>query len=87
METLSILLMIGAGILLCVLLFKILAAPMKLITKLLINTAVGYVVLFIFAFFAEFFDISIGLNLINAAIGGVMGIPGIILLVLLKLLF
>ena len=87
METLSILLILGAGVLLCVLLFKILAAPMKLITKLLINTAVGYVVLFIFSFFAEFFDVSIGLNLVNAVIVGVMGIPGIILLVLLKLIF
>lgn len=87
METLSTLLIIGAAIALVLLLFKILSAPMKWITKLLINTAVGYVVLFIFDFFAEFFEISVGLNLINAVIVGVMGIPGIILLVLLKLLF
>ena len=87
MDTLSTLLILGAGVVLCVILFKILAAPMKLITKLLLNTAVGYVVLFIFDFFAEFFEISVGLNLINAVVVGLLGIPGIILLVLLKFLF
>ena len=87
MDTLSTLLILGAGVVLCVILFKILAAPMKLITKLLLNTAVGYVVLFIFDFFAEFFEISVGLNLVNAVVVGLLGIPGIILLVLLKFLF
>lgn len=87
METLSVVFLIAAAAALCVLLFKILAGPMKLITKLLINTAIGYVILFIFEFFADFFEISVGLNLINAVVVGVLGIPGIILLVLLKLLF
>lgn len=83
METLSVLLVISAVAALCALIVKILAAPMKLITKLLINTAVGYVLLFVFAFLAEFFDVSIELSLLNAVIVGVFGVPGIILLVLL----
>ncbi len=87
METLSTVLIIAAVAALCVLLFKILSAPMRLITKLLINTGVGYVMLFIFDFFAEFFEISVELNLVNAVVVGVLGIPGIVLLVLLKLLF
>lgn len=84
MDTVSTLLILGAGVLLCVILFKIMAGPMKLVTKLLLNTAVGYVVLFIFDFFAEFFEISVGLNLVNAVIVGFLGIPGILLLVLLE---
>ena len=83
METISALLLIGAAVLLCVILFKILSAPMRLITKLLVNTAIGYIILFIFAFFAEFFEVSIELTLANAVIVGLLGIPGIILLVLL----
>ena len=87
MDTLSTLLILGALVVLCVILFKILTGPMKRVTKLLLNTAIGYVVLFIFDFFAEFYDISVGVNLVNAVVVGVLGIPGIILLVLLKLLF
>ena len=85
METISALLLIGAAVVLCVILFKILSGPMRLITKLLINTAIGYVILFIFAFFAEFFEVSIELSLLNAVIVGVLGIPGILLLVLLAI--
>lgn len=87
MDTLSTLLILGAMLVLGVILFKILAGPMKLITKILLNTAIGYVVLFVFDFFAEFFDISVGLNLFNAVLVGLLGIPGIILLVILKVLF
>ena len=87
METIATVLMIGAAVALIALLIKILAAPMRLLTKLAINTAVGYVVLFIFDFFADFFAIGVELNLLNALIVGVFGIPGILLLVLLKFLF
>ncbi len=87
METISSLLILGAVILFCCLLLKILAAPMRLILKLLINAAFGYIVLFIVSFLGEFVGISLGINLINALITGFLGIPGVILLIVLKLFF
>lgn len=84
MDTLSTLLILVAGIVLLAILIKILSAPLRLITKLLLNTAIGYVVLFLFDFFGEFFAVSVELNLVNAIVVGCLGIPGIILLVLLK---
>ena len=86
MDTLSTVLILAAGVALLVVLVKILSAPLRLITKLLLNTAIGYVVLFVFHFFAEFYAVSVELNLINAVVVGFLGIPGILLLVLLQFL-
>ncbi len=86
MDTLSTVLILAAGVALLVVLVKILSAPLRLITKLLLNTAIGYVVLFVFDFFAEFYAVSVELNLINAVVVGFLGIPGILLLVLLQFL-
>ena len=86
MGTISGLLMLAAVILLSFVLIKIISAPMRGLIKLLINTALGYVALFILNFFGEFIGFTLGLNFINALIVGVFGIPGVILLALFKLL-
>ena len=87
MTTISSLFILGAIILFCYLLLKLLAAPIRLVLKLLINAALGFVILFLVNFFGDFVGISIGVNFINAAITGFLGIPGVILLLVLKLLF
>mgnify|MGYP003318534404 CR=1 FL=1 len=87
MTTISSLLILGAIILMCYALLKILSAPIRLIFKLLINTCLGFVVLFIVSFFGEFFGISIGVNFFNALITGFLGIPGVALLIILNILF
>ena len=87
METISSLLILGAVIFFCYLLLKLLAAPIKWVLKLFINAAMGFIILFIVNFFGDFIGISIGINFINALITGFLGIPGVILLLLLKLFF
>ena len=87
MVTISSLLILGAVILLCFVSLKILTAPIRLVMKLLINAALGFVILFVVNFFGAFFGISLGVNFINAAVAGFLGIPGVILLLVLKLLF
>ena len=82
----TILLIVGCVFALYVLL-KIIAAPITLIFKLLLNTLSGFVLLFLANIISSFFDFSIPINLLSCLISGVFGIPGVIFLVMLKILF
>lgn len=62
---------------------KILRKPIRFIFKLLLNALFGFIGLFIINFFGDIFGISIAINLVNALIVGILGIPGVILLLLL----
>lgn len=76
-----------AFIALCVFaLIKLISAPMKLIFKLLINMMTGFLLLIVAEFICGFFDFSIGITAVNCFIAGFLGIPGVILLVLIKIL-
>ncbi len=87
METLSTLLMLAATGLFIFLLVKMLAAPIKLIFKLAIHAALGFGVLFLANHFGAAFGVSIPITLITALITGFGGIPGVLFLVLLQILF
>ena len=63
----------------------LLKAPLRWFMKLLLNMAIGIVMLFVFNFIGGFFDFSLGINALNALVAGILGIPGVILLVLVKL--
>ena len=66
------------------LLFAIIRIPIKIIFKLLLNIAVGFVMLFFLNLLGEFFGITVAVNWINAAIVGILGIPGVALILLLQ---
>lgn len=66
---------------------KILALPMKIIIKLLINALVGGIVLWIINLVGANFGFSIILNWITAIVVGTLGIPGVILVVLFQIFF
>ena len=68
-------------------LIKILSAPIKKIFKLLINTLLGFVLLWLLNFFGGGLGISLDLTLLNALIVGLLGIPGVLLLLALQLFF
>lgn len=82
----TILMVVGCVFALYVLL-KIVMAPIKWIFKLLLNTLSGFILLFLANLIGGFFNFSLSINLINCLISGVFGIPGVIFLVMLKLLF
>ena len=69
------------------LLVRIIKAPIKLAGKFLIHMALGYVALFVFNFVGAWVGISIGTNWVNAAVTGILGVPGVILLLLIKYIF
>ena len=86
METISILLILAAAVLFLVLLFKILAAPIRLVFKLLLNAVCGFLLLVVVNIISGFFDFSVAINWVNVLIAGCFGIPGTLLLVILNFL-
>ena len=66
---------------------KLLSAPIKKIFKFLLHMLSGFLLLLLAEFICGFFDFSIGINYVNILVSGILGIPGVILLVLMKLLF
>ncbi len=81
----GILLAVGGGLL--GLLLKLLKKPIKWAFKLLLHALFGFIFLFIFNFVGAWFDVSLELTWLNAVVSGVLGIPGVVILLLLKYLF
>ncbi len=56
----------------------------KVFKKLFINIILGVILLIIINFVGSYFSFRIALNVYSALIVGVLGVPGLILLVFLK---
>ena len=65
---------------------KIFIVPLKLILKLVLNSILGGAIIYIINIVGGFFNFHIGLNIITSIIVGLLGIPGSILIILIKLL-
>ena len=52
-----------------------------------LNTVLGFVGLFLVNWLGSYIGISLGINVVNAVVVGTFGIPGLILLLLLRWLF
>lgn len=65
---------------------KIISAPIRLIFKLIVNMATGFLILLVCEFILGFFDMSIGISFVSCLIAGICGIPGVIVMVLLSIL-
>lgn len=82
MDAVSAPVMLTAGILLAAFLFRILRIPLRRMLKLLLNAAIGYIGLLIFNFFGGFLGLQIATNWITILVTGILGLPGVILLLL-----
>lgn len=69
-----------------VLVIKLLSAPIRLAFKLLLNALSGFVTLFLLNFIGTAMGVSLGINFFNAVVVGILGVPGVVLLLLLKYL-
>jgi len=59
-------------------------SAVKIMKKALLNTVLGAVLLAIINFVGLYFDFYIALNIYSALIIGILGVPGLILLIILK---
>ncbi|MDR3278741.1 MAG: pro-sigmaK processing inhibitor BofA family protein [Oscillospiraceae bacterium] len=69
---------------LALILISILKAPIKLLFKLILNTAVGFLALFAINYAGALFGVHLAVNWVNAVMIGVLGIPGAALVFLLS---
>lgn len=74
------------GLVLLYIIGMLLVIPIKLLIKLLINGIIGGVMLFVFNLIGAYFGLSIVVNPLNAIIVGILGVPGVILLLVLQML-
>lgn len=65
---------------------KIFIFPLKKIFKLLINSILGGVCIYIINIVGANFGFHIGLNIFTSVVVGLLGLPGVICLVVVKLL-
>lgn len=65
-------------------LLRIFKTPLRLALKLLINTLLGFLALYLAGLTAPWTGITLGLNLWNALIVGILGLPGFVLLLLVQ---
>lgn len=87
MDMTAVLLLTGAAAVLLLISLRVFAAPLKLAVKVLCNTLLGLGALLLLNAAAPFTGLSLGLNLFNAAVVGVLGVPGLGLLLLVQWIF
>lgn len=65
-------------------LLRVFSAPLKLALKLLANTLLGFLALWAVNLTAPVTGVVLGLNLWNALVVGILGLPGFVLLLLVQ---
>ena len=65
-------------------LLRVFSAPLKLAVKLLVNTLLGFLALWAVNLTAGVTGIALGVNVFNALVIGVLGLPGVVLLLLVQ---
>jgi inhibitor of the pro-sigma K processing machinery len=86
LESAGIFLAFGAGLLLLYLLGGLLLVPLKWILKLIFNALIGGVLLWLVQLIGAPLGLHIVINPLNALIVGILGLPGMIMVVLLQVL-
>lgn len=73
----------GGALILIFLLGKALLMPLKIILRLLLNSIVGAVLLVVINFIGMNIGVIIPFNIVNSLTVGMLGIPGVVMLLLL----
>ena len=63
---------------------RVFSTPLRVACKLLANTLLGFLALWVVQMTAAFTGITLGLNALNALVIGVLGLPGFVLLLLVQ---
>ena len=87
MDVTMILLIALVALLLLLLSAKVLSAPFRLAFRVALNTALGLGALLLVNAASALTGLSLGVNLFNAAVVGVLGVPGLGLLFLARWVF
>jgi len=72
------------GLILVYLLIKALIVPLKYLGKLVINVGLGGLGLWLINMFSGTIGVQIGINFVTAMVVGLLGVPGLLLLMTLQ---
>lgn len=64
---------------------RIFILPIKSILKLVLNSILGGLIIYLINLVGNLFSFHVGLNYVTAILVGVLGVPGAILLIILKI--
>jgi len=78
LSALLILLIVG------LVLFRMFKVPVRILGKLLLNSALGGLALFVLNWGLSFFGESVPINIFNAVFVGILGVPGLITVLILN---
>ncbi len=70
-----------------VIIAKLFSWPLKKILKLLLNIALGLLLILIVNTFGANLGLHIPFNIVTAVISGILGIPGVVALIILNYIF
>ncbi|MGI6777164.1 MAG: pro-sigmaK processing inhibitor BofA family protein [Acetivibrionales bacterium] len=76
-----------AGIIFLYILGRLFLIPMKVILKLIYNALIGGIVLIVINAVGGIFGFHLAVNIFSSLIVGMLGVPGILLLIALKYIF
>ncbi|MDD4802659.1 MAG: pro-sigmaK processing inhibitor BofA family protein [Syntrophomonas sp.] len=65
---------------------QVIIKPIKLLWKLIINSAIGLILLSLVNYGGSYFNFELDINIITVLVAGFLGIPGVLLLVCFQLL-
>ena len=63
---------------------RILRIPIKVISKIILNSLVGIAILFAANYFGDFINLTVELNSITVLLSVLLGIPGVLFLFIFK---
>lgn len=64
---------------------KIFIVPIKIIVKLILNSILGGIIIWLINIVGAMWSIHIGINVVTVLITGILGIPGVILLLIVSI--
>lgn len=76
----------SAGIMLIFMISWLFVKPLKFLGRLILNSLLGALFLIVFNYFGQLTGVYIGVNELTALIIGLLGIPGFVAVLVLKLL-
>ena len=75
------------GILIICISARIFFAPFKILLRMIVNSVIAVGILFVINLASPYLNIYIGINAVSALTVGILGVPGLCLLMLLQIFF
>ncbi|NLY20849.1 MAG: pro-sigmaK processing inhibitor BofA [Tissierellia bacterium] len=65
---------------------RVLGLSLKIIFNLIVNAIAGVITLYVFNFIGKYFGLVLEVNLLNSIIVGILGLPGVALMLIVQYL-